>query len=56
VGFVFGGASAIATVWSYFYIPELKGRTFEEIDYMFHHKVKPRYMGEFSFEERNGEL
>jgi hypothetical protein len=56
VGFVFGGASAIATVWSYFYIPELKGRTFEEIDYMFHHKVKPRYMGKFSFEERNGEL
>ncbi len=48
VGFVFGGASAIATVWSFFYVPELKGRTFDEIDYMFKTGVKPRVMGSYA--------
>ncbi|KID78870.1 General alpha-glucoside permease [Metarhizium brunneum] len=28
VGFIFGGLATIATAWSFFYIPELKGRTF----------------------------
>jgi hypothetical protein len=51
VGFVFGGASAIATVWSWFYIPELKGRTFGEIDWMFQKRVKVRKMGEYRFED-----
>ena len=47
VGFIFGGLAAIATVWSFFYVPELKGRTFDEIDYMFRAKVSPRKMGSF---------
>lgn len=47
VGFVFGGLGALATVWSYFYIPELKGRTFAEIDIMFQNKVSPRQMGSY---------
>jgi hypothetical protein len=50
VGFVFGGACALGTLWSWFYVPELKGRTFQEIDYLFQHKVKPRHMGKFDFE------
>lgn len=53
VGYIFGGLSAIATVWSFFYIPELKGRTFDEIDYMFQHKLNPRVMGSFNFDDIN---
>ncbi|KAL2829441.1 maltose permease [Aspergillus cavernicola] len=49
VGFIFGGCAAVATVVSWFYIPELKGRTFEEIDIMFSRKVSPRRMGGYSF-------
>jgi hypothetical protein len=49
VGFIFGGLSAMATVWSFLYIPELKGRTFDEIDYMFQKKVNPRKMGSYTF-------
>jgi len=49
VGFVFGGASLLATIWTYFYIPELKGRTFDEIDYMFQQRIDPRKMGSFEF-------
>jgi sugar porter (SP) family MFS transporter len=47
VGFIFGGLGAIATVWAWFYIPELKGRTFDEIDRMFFARVPPRKMGSY---------
>jgi hypothetical protein len=49
VGFIFGGLSAMATLWSFFYIPELKGRTFDEIDHMFQNKIKPRQMRSYIF-------
>lgn len=47
VGFVFGGLGALAAVWSWFFVPELKGRTFDEIDHMFQAKVPPRKMGTY---------
>ncbi|EPS39421.1 hypothetical protein H072_6816 [Dactylellina haptotyla CBS 200.50] len=49
VGFIFGGLAAIATVGSFWYVPELKGRTFAEIDQMFQMRVPPRKMGEYQF-------
>jgi hypothetical protein len=49
VGFIFGGLSAAATLWSFFYIPELKGRTFDEIDHMFQNRIKPREMASYTF-------
>ncbi|UNI23261.1 hypothetical protein JDV02_009093 [Purpureocillium takamizusanense] len=50
VGFIFGGMSACATVWSFFFVPELKGRTFDEIDQMFIERVLPRKMGSYRVE------
>ena len=47
VGFVFGGLALIGTVGSFFYVPELKGRTFYEIDTMFSNHVPIRRMGNF---------
>jgi hypothetical protein len=47
VGFIFGGLSAIASVWAFFAVPELKGRRFDEIDYMFQTRVPARKMGSF---------
>lgn len=47
VGFIFGGLALIASAWSFFYVPELKGRTFDEIDRMFQMKVSPRKMGSY---------
>ncbi|EON67630.1 hypothetical protein W97_06773 [Coniosporium apollinis CBS 100218] len=47
VGFIFGGLAAIATFGSYIYVPELKGRTFNEIDTMFFRHVPPRKMGHY---------
>ncbi|KAL2208247.1 maltose permease [Sarocladium strictum] len=45
VGFIFGGLSLIASMWAFFFVPELKGRRFDEIDHMFQTKVPPRKMG-----------
>lgn len=50
VGFVFGGLGAIATFACFLYIPDLKDRTFEEIDVMFANRVPPRKMGEYVVE------
>ncbi|VUC27017.1 unnamed protein product [Clonostachys rosea] len=50
VGFIFGGLAAFASVVCFFYIPELKGRTYSEIDAMFVQRVPPRAMGDYKFE------
>lgn len=46
VGFVFGALGLIGTIWSYIFVPELKGRTFREIDMMFFDGIPPRKMGD----------
>ncbi|KAH7329462.1 maltose permease [Stachybotrys elegans] len=45
VGFIFGGLALVATIGSWFFVPELKGKTFDEIDRLFAAKVPPRKMG-----------
>ena len=46
VGFIFSALALTATIGSYFYVPELKGKTFNEIDRLFASKVPPRKMGD----------
>lgn len=45
VGFIFGGLSVFGTFGAWYYVPELKGKTFDEIDRLFATKVPPRKMG-----------
>jgi sugar porter (SP) family MFS transporter len=47
VGFIFGGLALIGTFGSWLYVPELKGKTFDEIDRLFAAKVPPRRMGSY---------
>ncbi|KAL6890039.1 maltose permease [Trichoderma evansii] len=47
VGFIFGGLAIIGTIGSWVYVPELKGKTFSEIDHLFTEKVPPRKMGKY---------
>jgi hypothetical protein len=51
VGFVFGGLALVASVGSYFYCPELNGRTSNEINRLFEAKVPPRKMGGYVFDD-----
>lgn len=53
VGFVFGGLGAIGTVGSFFYVPELKGKTFAEINALFVAKTPPRRMGQVKIGEEH---
>lgn len=41
-GFFYGGICLAGAVWGYFRLPELKGRTFEEIDVLFQQRVPTR--------------
>ncbi|KAF5024667.1 hypothetical protein F66182_3289 [Fusarium sp. NRRL 66182] len=47
VGFVFGGLGLFGLIWAWAFVPELKGRRYDEIDHMFHNKVSPRNMGSY---------
>ncbi|SPO00321.1 related to maltose permease [Cephalotrichum gorgonifer] len=47
VGFIFGGLAALGTIGSWFYVPELKGKRFDEIDRLFSARVPPRKMGDY---------
>jgi SP family general alpha glucoside:H+ symporter-like MFS transporter len=42
LGFFFGGLSVPCLVWCWFRVPEMKGRTYEELDIMFERGVKTR--------------
>jgi len=42
IGFFFGGMSIFTFTWAYFRIPEYKGRTYEELDWLFENKISAR--------------
>ncbi|KAF2259772.1 sugar transporter [Lojkania enalia] len=42
LGFFFGALSAPCLIWCYFRVPEMKGRTYEELDIMFERNVPTR--------------
>ena len=41
-GFFFGGTCALSLIWTFFRLPELKGRTYEEMNILFWKKVPAR--------------
>jgi len=47
VGFIFGTIAALCFVFTYFCIPECKGKTLEQVDYMFHGRVPLRQFGSY---------
>ncbi|KAF2475978.1 maltose permease [Lindgomyces ingoldianus] len=47
LGFFFGGLSLPCLVWCYFRVPEMKGRTYEELDIMFERNVPTREFGKY---------
>lgn len=39
IGFLWGAFSIAAAVWTYFFLPELKGRSLEELDELFEKRI-----------------
>ncbi|KAM0420260.1 hypothetical protein ACHAPT_011918 [Fusarium lateritium] len=50
VGFIFGGLGLLGMIWSWIFVPELKGRRYDEIDRLFELKVSPRKMGTYKLQ------
>ncbi|KAJ5758216.1 uncharacterized protein N7511_006910 [Penicillium nucicola] len=46
-GFFWGGWALLFFVWTFFRLPETKGKTFEELDILFSRKVKARDFGKY---------
>jgi MFS transporter, SP family, general alpha glucoside:H+ symporter len=51
VGFFWGGLCFLCTVWTYYRLPEPKGRTYEELDIMFEAKVDARAFKNYVVED-----
>lgn len=51
VGFIFGAFSFLAIIFTFFCIPECKGKSLEEIDVLFHQGVPLRKFGSFRSED-----
>ncbi len=44
IGFIFGAFAIAGVIWGYFCLPELKGRSLEEVEEIFEQKVPSRKM------------
>ncbi|KAI0116413.1 sugar porter family MFS transporter [Nemania sp. FL0031] len=53
LGYYFGGLGSLCLVWSYFRVPETKGRTYEELDILFDRKVPARQFKTYQIEGAN---
>jgi SP family general alpha glucoside:H+ symporter-like MFS transporter len=40
--FVYGSTCLMSVTWAYFQLPEMKGRTYEELDILFKRKISAR--------------
>ncbi len=47
LGYIWGGFAALGAVWVWFCMPELKGRSLEEIDQLFDAKISARKFASF---------
>lgn len=57
-GFFWCGTSALTVLWAFFRLPELRGRTYEEADAMFHRGVGARQFASYEinvYDEVEGE-
>lgn len=43
IGFVYGGLTLVGFVGTFFLLPETKGRTIQEVDLLYEHKINPRH-------------
>ncbi|CCG84544.1 protein of unknown function [Taphrina deformans PYCC 5710] len=54
-GFVYGGIMVACSLFSYFWIPEMRGRSYDELDEMFGAKIKARKFSQFMTPHRDQE-
>lgn len=55
VGFIYGGLSAVGVILGYFFLPELKGHSLEELEEMWRRRIPTRNFASESFAVRTAE-
>jgi MFS transporter, SP family, sugar:H+ symporter len=53
VGFIFAGVLALAFIFTYFFVPECKGKSLEQIDRMFNEGISLRKFGRYKPEDES---
>lgn len=47
IGWIFGSVAGFSVVWSYFFFPELKARSLEEVDELFEARLSARHFDKY---------
>jgi len=47
IGWIFGSVACFSVVWSYFFFPELKARSLEEVDELFEARLSARHFSKY---------
>lgn len=55
-GYLWAGTAFLAAVWAFFRLPECSGRTYEELDVLFHRGVSARKFGSYELDVYASEL
>ncbi|KAN0086099.1 General substrate transporter [Tylopilus felleus] len=55
VGFIFGGLAFLGTIWAYFFIPETRGRTVDELDLLYEKRVPARHFAAYKLYDGDDE-
>jgi MFS transporter, SP family, sugar:H+ symporter len=50
VGFIYGSVAAVSLIFAYFFVPDCKGRSLEEIDELFASGIPNRKFHEYQLE------
>jgi MFS transporter, SP family, sugar:H+ symporter len=53
-GFIWGAFSVVTVAWVFFIVPEMKGFTIEQLDFLFDNRVPTRKFAKYDF--ANGEV
>lgn len=53
LGFFFGGLAALCLLWAFFRVPETMGRTYDELDILFHRKVPAREFKNYKLDDHH---
>lgn len=51
-GYIWGGSNLILALWTFFYVPETKGRSLEQLDELFEKRVSAREFSSFVVERQ----
>ncbi|OAG02362.1 general substrate transporter [Paraphaeosphaeria sporulosa] len=55
IGFIWGAFSVVTVVWVFFMVPEMRGFTIEQLDFLFNTRIPTRKFAGYSFATSEGE-